>query len=183
MKLHVPYCTSNLVEESAQIKTKTFTTDGVTCAKMVMDFFGPNAAQEMSELINYGNTLGVCDVSPFVMIDSLVILLKVRGIHATKEYFRNNSFDFFLSTYVQNLYDIEARENGIATIIASIAEGVPVIALLKDHPVVLFGYENKNGQITGFHYHDPKGERGEAVFISAADFRATWTRTAILLEK
>lgn len=189
MKLHVPYFSYSI----AQQHTLPLTTDGVTCAKMVLDYFGFNPNEDIHSLIEQGNTIGVCDVSPFVMVDSLVVLLRVHGMSAVKEYFRNNTFDLMLASYVQTLYDTEARENGIATLIASIAEGVPAIVFIRpanntngifeDYPVVVCGYESTSGDISGFYYHDPRNEKGEDAFIEASDFRSRWNRTAILLEK
>ena len=54
MKLHVPYFSYSI----AQQHTLPLTTDGVTCAKMVLDYFGFNPNEDIHSLIEQGNTIG-----------------------------------------------------------------------------------------------------------------------------
>lgn len=186
MKLNIPYLSYNIEAVNRELST-----EGITCAKMVMDFYGFSTNEDIRDLLSWGNSIGACDKDPF-MIDSLVVLLQAHGFRAYKEIFRNNSFDFILANALQEIYDKEYRENGIAAIVASIAESVPVITLMKDaadihaeeHVVLMYGFEAAKGELTGFYYHDPASdESGEGQFISLETFRKAWKRTAVFLDR
>jgi|GEM_PF-4600194 len=179
MKLNVPYLSVNMPKQNTAVSL-----EGVTCAKMIMDFYGFKTAEDMRELLSWGNSIGACDrLHPF-MIDSLVVLLRAHGFHAYKEIFRNNSFDFILANAIQDMYDREYRENGICAIVASISESVPVIAIIEEHVVLMYGYEAEKGELAGFYYHDPASdESGEGQFISLEHFRKAWKRTVIFLDR
>lgn len=159
---------------------------------MVMDFYGLNTSDDMRDLFTWGNSIGACDKLHPSRIDSLVVLLRANGFMAYKEIFRNNSIDFVLANAIQEMYDREYRENGISAIVASIAESVPVIAIIEDaslpnseeHVVVMYGFEASKGELTGFYYHDPASdESGEGQFISLDTFRKAWKRTAVFLDR
>lgn len=188
MKINVPYISF----DNSRITNAAVATDGITCAKMIMDYYGFKTTEDMRELLAWGNCIGACDKIHSVMLDSLVVLLQVKGFYAYKEVFKNISFDFVLSNAIHELYDREYRENGITAIVSSISESIPVIALVnngnetidEEHVVLLIGYEASKGELKGLYYHDPASDQsGESQFISMDDFRNAWRRTAIFLDK
>jgi len=56
----------------------------------------------------------------------------------------------------------------------------------KFHMVVLTGFEEKDGTIVGFYYHDPESasrERGQHLFVRRETFLREWRKMAIFVHK
>jgi uncharacterized protein YvpB len=96
-------------------------------------------------------------------------------------------------------YELKARrvegvnvEDGIKDIKSSLEKGNPVIVSAikyilgqtKFHMVVVTGFEEEDGQITGFYYHDPESadrEKGQNIFTDIKTFTGGWRRMAIFI--
>ncbi|MGB8815621.1 MAG: C39 family peptidase [Minisyncoccia bacterium] len=118
--------------------------------------------------------------------DLLVMLLCNRQVFAYKQEFK--SFDNGLT---ENESPIKF---GINKIVKNIKEKFPVIiSLAKDitnprlsgHMVVVSGFEEKNGILSGFYINDPEKKTemdGKDIFVNIEDFVKSWKKLAILTE-
>lgn len=84
----------------------------------------------------------------------------------------------------------ELNEEGIRFLVSEIRAGRPVIVSAikkftekdKFHMVVLVGFQEQNGVINGFLYHDPDSTmytEGENQYVPMDIFQETWRRMAI----
>lgn len=84
----------------------------------------------------------------------------------------------------------ELNEEGIQFLISELRAGRPVIVSAvkkfqeddKFHMVVLTGFEEKNGLVTGFYYHDSDTtvrKDGKNLFVPIDIFREKWRKMAI----
>ena len=83
-------------------------------------------------------------------------------------------------------------EKGMASIIDALRRNHPVIVSAtkhilgqtKFHMVVITGYEEDRGAITGLYYHDPESttrERGQHLFVDKETFMREWRKMAIFI--
>ncbi len=84
----------------------------------------------------------------------------------------------------------ELNEDGIIFLISELRSGRPLMVstiknfevIDKFHMVVLTGFEEEDGKVTGFYYHDPDSHtRAEGVnqFVPLDIFSSAWRRMAI----
>jgi len=84
----------------------------------------------------------------------------------------------------------ELNEEGVNFLISELRSGRPVVVSAvknfeeddKFHMVILTGFEEKDGAVTRFYYHDSdttKRGEGENLHVSISIFRAKWRKMAI----
>ncbi len=181
MKLSVPYFSLSF----SPTQKNPVDVRGVTCAKMVFDFYGINE-RSIEDLLYVSGSIGLYDTPPNFMLDSLIVLLKMHGFSARKEYFKNYEIDFALSEQVLEMYDVGYREEGILALAESLYNKRPVIttvsqtenAVGNDKLMLLIGYDKTEEGIQGFYYHDAEHEDK---FVSISEFRQMWKRMAVFV--
>lgn len=151
----------------------------IVCLKMVLGYYGKN--REIMDLINEGKEAGGYGKSGWFQ-DAVVALAKANGVNS----FRKEGID-------ENLGVEEIRENldkGNPVIISGVKH---FMEQTKFHLVVITGYEEEEGKLSGFYYHDPENtdknraendrERGYNRFVSLENFKKDWRKMAIYFEK
>ncbi|MFA6340721.1 MAG: C39 family peptidase [Candidatus Paceibacterota bacterium] len=172
MKLNVPYY-SQFIDVSDRYWMPRACL--ITCLKMVLNYYGKAEDVSIDDLIKKGQDIGGYGKSGWFH-DSIVALAKDLGL----EVHREEKID---------------TEEGLLHIKGSIDKNDPVIvSIVKDilgqkkfHTVVITGYEEKDGKISGFYFHDPEStsdERNrEAKFVDTDIFKSEWRRMAIFFGK
>jgi hypothetical protein len=182
MKLDVPYLSQHLDVNEEEWRNRACTP---TCLKMVMDFYWGDEAQEtlvLDDLIKEGNEIGGHnDVFGWIH-DYIVILAHNHGFRAYKEEFKSRD----------PVYNGRLAEMGIVKIKQQLAAERPVMVSAvkkfketgKYHTVLLTGFEEENGKLTGFYYHDPDAEtvkEGKDQFVTLSVFIEHWRRLCIFV--
>ena len=168
MKLLVPYYSQFLDVEDKYWMPRAC---GMACVKMVLDFYEVDTAP-LDELIKKGSEEG--GYGPWGWVhDYFVALAKEYGLEAHREEKMDPS-------------------QGMAVITLALRHNHPVIVSAvkyilgqtKFHMVVITGYEEDRGAITGLYYHDPESttrERGQHLFVDKETFMREWRKMAIFI--
>ena len=167
MKLDIPYYSQFLDVESKERMPKAC---AVACIKMVME--AHKKVPSIDELFAKCENSGGYGPSGWYH-DALVSLVKEYGFSAKRK-------------------EWDEAETGINTLKKSLDEGNPVVISAvkyileqtKFHMVLLIGYEEKDGKLTGFYYNDPESlnkEKAKNLFVSIKTFKKEWRRMAIFI--
>lgn len=151
---------------------------GVACLKMLLDVKGVQTPP-LDEMIAQGCAIGAHGEYGWKH-DGLIALAKQYGTRLSRAEWRKSETES----------EDELNEKGIIFLLSELRAGRPVIVSAikkfeeadKFHMVVITGFEEISGAVTGFYYHDSdtktRGE-GENFFVPIDTFRAKWRRMAI----
>jgi hypothetical protein len=126
--------------------------------------------------------------------DAIVMLLRNHGLSAYRQEFRSVEKDLINKTDKVSPTEKVLVDFALTKIQKSIISGQPVIASVwkkfsiqeKLHLVLITGFEEENGQITGFHVNDPiednTNEQGQ-FFVPIERFLNAWRKFAIFVER
>ena len=146
-----------------------------TCLKIIFEYHGKAKDISLDELIKNLNDAGGYGKSGWFH-DAIVAKAKEFGFYAFRQEKMNEL-------------------NGVTDIKKNLDEGNPVIVSVikfvlgqtKFHTVVLVGYEEAGGALTGFYFHDPESTSSdhnrEPFFVDISTFKKQWRQMAIFIEK
>jgi len=167
----------------------------IVCVKMMLDFFGKKVDVEslIKEGLVISNNLSKKGKPQNGYTkefgwghDSLLMLLRNRGVVAYEQEFKS-----FTDGFLEN---DSLAEFGVNKIADSIKKEFPVIISiaknasnrrLSGHMVIVYGYEEKKGILSGFYINDPEQKtelKGKNIFIKKEDFIKNWKKLAIFTE-
>lgn len=175
MKISVPYYSQYLdvTDELWQPRACS-----IVCLKMLLESKDV-ATTSLDEMITQGEAIGAHGESGWKQ-DGIIALAKQYGAKLSRNEWRQSD----------TKSPEELNEEGIQFLISELRSGNAVLASAvkkftevdKFHLVVLTGFEENDGVLTGFYYHDSdtqvRGE-GENLFVTIDIFRAKWRRMAI----
>lgn len=175
MKIKVPYYSQYLDVTDTMWQPRAC---GVACLKMLLEAKGEKVPT-LDEMIEQGCAIGAHGEYGWKH-DGLIALAKQYGAKLSRAEWRQSD----------SATPEELNEEGIQFLISELRSGRPVLVSAvkkfqeddKFHMVVLTGFEEKDGVITGFYYHDSdttKSGEGENLFVPINIFRAKWRRMAI----
>ena len=175
MKISVPYYSQYLDVADELWRPRAC---GVACLKMLLEAKGEHAPT-LDEMIAQGCAIGAHGEYGWKH-DGLVALARQYGVKLSRNEWRQSE---------SNTPD-ELNEEGVNFLISELRSGRPVIVSAvknfeeddKFHMVILTGFEEESGEVTGFYYHDSdttsRGD-GKNLHVSINIFRAKWRRMAI----
>lgn len=168
----------------------------IVCLKMVMDYYRAgdkkNKLPAVEDLIKEGFLIGGFGINGW-MHDAIVMLAHNYGFSAYRQEFRSMDIDYDSKKTRDGIYHDKLSQDGVEKIVRYLHSKKPVIVSAvkkfqqeedKFHTVVLIGYEEKDGKIVGFYYHDPNAlvrEDGEKQFVNMESFEKFWRRLAIFI--
>ena len=151
---------------------------GLVCLKMLLEA-SHIQTPSLNEMLVQGDAIGAYGEWGW-RHDGLIALGKQYGARLSRAEWRQS----------ETKTDEELSDEGIAFLVAQLLARRPVaVSAIKNfevadkfHLVVLTGFEEEEGLVTGFYYHDSdtqvRGE-GENIFVPMDTFRAKWRRMAI----
>ena len=167
MKLNVPYYSQFLdVDDKLWIPRAC----AIACLNMVLDYHGKDTS--LTDLIKEGDSIGGYGPSGWYH-DSLIELAKGFGLEAS----RIENVDF--KAGIEDIRNSLEKNNPV--IISAIKY---ILGQTKFHVVVITGFEEKDGNITGFYYHDPESvdrKKGQNIFVDIDIFELGWRKMAIFI--
>jgi|SRR6185312_15958045 len=184
MKLSVPYYSQFDKIHDAEWKQRGC---AVVCLKMCLDFAKPGDVPSIEDLIKEGEIIGGYVPKIGWKHEAIVRLAHNHGVPAYQEEFKSVHVDLAKKTFSKSEFEKDLIDKGIERIKNSIDSGVPVIVStatpLGFHQVVVVGYEDNVGTLTGFFVNDPDNRDGERkdFFISLADFLHQWRMFTIFV--
>jgi hypothetical protein len=172
----------------------------IVCLKMAFDFLSPGTTPSIDHLIEEASfhTISMKEhglitekaASFGTVHDVLVSLAHNYGVLAYREEFKSLSVTE-AKVVVPSPFVEVMLESGIKKIVASLETGSLVIASVfpglsegkSFHTILLIGFEDRDGTLTGFYYHDPdaRTEARNDQFIALADFVIYWRKMAVFL--
>lgn len=197
MKLDVPYYSQFKDVEREDLKPRAC---AMTCLKMALDFLVPGRAPSIDVLMHeaMAHTASMIQVGLITEVvaaqglhrDVTVAMARNYGVNAFREEFKSMSLDE-MNNPVASPYENEIYDNGVKKIVAMLETGsLPLISILPGlsegksfHSVLFVGFEEENGTLKGFYYHDSdaKDEPRKAVFMPFDEFNAYWRKMAIFI--
>lgn len=151
---------------------------GVACLKMLLDSRGTETPP-LDEMIAQGCAIGAHGEWGWKH-DGLIALARQYGAKLSRNEWRKS----------ESKTPEELNEEGIMFLISELIAKRPVLVSAikkfeeadKFHMVLLTGFDERDGAVIGFYYHDSdttvRGE-GENLFVPIDTFRAKWRRMAI----
>jgi uncharacterized protein YvpB len=141
-----------------------------SCLKMVLDYHNKTNTPSINDLIKKGEADGGYGKSGWFH-DSIVNLAKEYGLDAHRE---------------ENILGIESLKNSLDKnnpIIVSVTKFI--LGQTKFHTIVLTGYEEVGGEVSGFYFHDPEStsieRHRESQFVNIETFNKEWRKMAIFI--
>lgn len=203
--LDVPFTSQNIPDVPKNWINRSC---GVTCVKMVLDYFfekdliyfaGPKNKLSINQLIDEGIQIGSYKENVGWIHSGLVKILRNHGVLSYTQEFKsvNVTIDQIHGvTFVDGKNYPEMPIYGIKKIISSLNSERPVIVSVEpgfsnnkdNHLIVLTGFENINfdNKIDGFiYFHDPDARDGVEKInfkVSLSDFIKKWRKMAIFLD-
>ncbi len=168
MKLSVPYYSQFVdVEDKFWMPRACLP----TCLKMILSFKHKAENVPIIELIKKGETEGGYGKSGWFH-DSIVNLAKGYGLESYR---------------AEKIENIESLKNSLdknSPVIVSIIKFI--LGQTKFHTVVLTGYEEAEGSVSGFYFHDPESTSNDrdrnARFVDIKTFEKEWRKMAIFID-
>lgn len=167
----------------------------IVCLKTVMDFYASDRAgkkiPQISDLIKEGVLIGGFGKDGWLH-DSIVMLAHNHGFSAYRQEFRSMDIDYENEKMISGTFEEKISKDGIDKFLRYLNSKKPVIVSVvkkfkeedKFHTVVLVGYEEKEGNIIGFYYHDPDAngvEDGAGQYVDIDTFKKYWRKFAIFI--
>ncbi len=197
MKLDIPYYSQFTEVTSDEWKDRSCI---VVCLKMALDFLVPGKAPSVDRLIEeallhsasmmeHGLITAKSATHGFVH-DVIVVLAHNHGVPAYREEFKSLSLDehnkpipspyvdLILQRGIEKLKQgIQSRHVPIVSVFPGLSEGESF------HTILLTGFEEKDGVVTGFYYNDPdaKDEQRKDLFLELPDFLKYWRKMVIFV--
>src|SRR5690606_8315578 len=122
---------------------------------------------------------------------SLALLSHNHGVPAYAEEFRSVHVDLTSKSFSPSEFEIELEQYGIQKLIEHLRKGRTAIASIRPglssgksiHTILLIGFEEKDGELKGFFFHDPDAPEAPRndQFIALPDFRSYWRKMAIFI--
>jgi hypothetical protein len=145
------------------------------CLKIILSYHGKADDISIDTLITDMNTKGGYYENGW-RHDHIVEKAKEFGFYAYRQEQMNE---------VQGITELRKTLDAGNPVIVSVIKFI--LGQTKFHTVVLVGYEEKGGAITGFYFHDPEStstdRNREAPFVDIDTFKRQWRRMAIFIEK
>jgi hypothetical protein len=187
MKKEIPYYSQFLDVLNPDWKNRSCS---VVCLKMALDYFAPENSPSLDDLIEEGVMIGGYGEHGWKH-PSIALLAHNHGVPAYCEEFRSVTVNIHDKTFSKSLFEGVMLETGITKIINTLKQGGLVIVSVPRnmqeggtfHTVLLTGFEEKDGGIEGFYYHDPDAENDSKKdqWITTQDFGVFWRKMAIFL--
>ncbi len=197
MKLKVPYHSQFRDSVREEWKSKACT---VTCLKMAGDFLVPERLPSIDELFSEAlfhsesmrskGLIADIALSNGFPHDVIILLAHNYGIPAYREEFKSKSINTN-SEIKESQYSGDMLNEGINRLRQSIENGKPpIVSVLPGlsegtsfHTILLVGFEEENGVVSGFYYHDPDSKviDLESIFIPISKFLEFWRKMAIFV--
>ena len=188
MKLDIPYYSQIRDVKNPEWKKRAC---GVVTLLMVLKFFKKDITLSVDDLIIEGLAINAHNEHGWIH-DGLVALARNYGAHAYCQEFKSRLFDAVKKIMTIHPIEESLTEDGIKKIVETLRSGAPVIASVlgkfnengEYHLVPLVGFEEKDGVVSGFYYHEPNAEReseGAFQFVDIATFRQFWRKFAIFI--
>lgn len=188
MKREVPYYSQFVDVKNPEWKARACS---VVCLKMALDYFIPGHSPSVDDLIEEGVIIGGYAEHgwkhPFISL-----LAHNHGVSAYCEEFRSLAVNVYDKTFSKSQFEDAMLDTGIKKITTTLQAGGLVIASVPRnmqsggtfHTVLLIGFEEKDGEIVGFYYHDPdaEGDPKEDQFVNLSDFKKLWRRMGIFIQ-
>lgn len=164
---------------------------GIACTKMVLNYLKPDNKELIDDLIEEGVLVGGYSKNGWDH-ESIVRLLRNRGISAYREEFRSVLVDSAQRKFLKSTYENPMLLTGIKKIKKCLECEKPVIVSVEpyfsenteSHLVVLTGFlEDKENGLEGFFYNDPDSKFGvkKDNFIELPKFKKMWRKMAIFV--
>lgn len=131
-----------------------------------------------------------------ISLDQLILDLNTKGGYGKSGWFHDHIVEYAKGVGLYAYREEKMNEDkGVSEIKKTLDEGnlviVSVIKFIlgqtKFHTVVLLGYEEKAGVVSGFYFHDPEStsddRNREPIFVDIETFKRQWRRMAIFIEK
>ncbi|MFA6338817.1 MAG: C39 family peptidase [Candidatus Paceibacterota bacterium] len=188
MKLETPYYSQLLDVKDKEWQSRSC---GIVCLKMAFDFLSPNSTPSVDELIKEGLYIGGHGPQGWIH-DSLVILAHNHGFNSYKQEFKSLKVDIENKKTDEGEFQEKFLNDGVLKIKNSIKENTPVLVSIirqgrpDSHMVLVVGFEENKGELSGFNYYDPNSlnkEEGANKFFTIEDFKNNWRRLAIFVGK
>lgn len=196
MKLDVPYYSQFNDVQNPEWQDKACS---VACLKMALDFLQPHRVPDLNALMSEAFTHGTSMLEHGLVTetaakhgiphDVIVLMAHNYGVTAYREEFK--SLTAKDGAMIESEYAPAMLEKGLQKITAMLETGSLVIASIlpglssgsSNHTILLIGFEDNAGTLTGFYYHDPdsKTEARNSEFISLEDFLKYWRKLAIFV--
>ena len=175
MKISVPYYSQYLDVTDPMWQTRAC---GVACLKMLLEAKGEHPPS-LDEMIAQGCSIGAHGEWGWKH-DGLIALARQYGAKLSRNEWRKS----------ESKSPEELNEEGIKFLLSELIAKRPVLVSAikkfeeddKFHMVVLTGFEERDGAVIGFYYHDSdttKRGEGENLFVPIDIFRTKWRRMAI----
>ena len=163
---------------------------GVACVKMVIKYFRSDNDESIDALIDEGVRIGGYGNNGWDH-ESLVRILRNRGIYSYREEFRSQVILPGKSSGMPSVYDKRMAEAGINKIKKMLQAKRPVIVSVDtgfdenktSHLIVLTGFDADETGVSGFMYNDPQSDGGvkKNLFVNLDKFNKYWRRLAIFV--
>lgn len=187
--LDVPYYSQyqNVLEEKWRSRAC-----GVACAKMVVKYFQPSNDESIDALIDEGVRIGGYKNEEGWDHESIVRLLRNRGLFAYREEFKSQVLRAGETKGMPSIYDAKMAKAGIKKIYKMLKVGRPVIVSVdagfgennSSHLVVLVGFDlDDSGEVSGFVFNDPDAKTGikKNIFVDIGKFERYWRRMCVFV--
>ena len=197
MKLSVPYYSQFHDVTKEEWRSKACT---VVCLKMALDFLVPDRTSSIDNLLHeaviHSNSMlsrgliseeSLSHGSPH---DVIVMMAHNYGVTAYREEFKSMAIGLS-GAMEQSKFADEMFQQGLKKIVAILETGgLPIVSVLPGlsegksfHTILLIGFEDNNGTLTGFYYHDSDaaGEARNDLFITLEEFTKYWRKMAIFI--
>lgn len=186
MKHEVPFYSQYDDVERSEWKSKSCT---ITCLKMALDALCSNRAPSIDHLIDEGVLIGGRNEHGWIH-GKVAIIAHNYGVPAYAEEFRSITVQSNGKSEISP-YEESITSYGIHKLHSLVRARVfPIVSVPRNmeqsgsfHSILLIGYEEVGGTLTGFYYHDPdtEKERREGEFVSIGDFARLWRKMAICI--
>ena len=190
MKLNVPYYSQFLDVEDKEWMPRSCS---VVCLKMVFDYNSIDTNLSIDDLKQEGVIIGEYTIDGWSH-EVLVRLARNHGLHAYRQEFRSQIINLANSIAKESKHEKKLIDEGMKKLTEELRNKRPVIVSInkftlgqeKSHAVLLTGFEEENGEITGFYYHDPESlnrEKAMHLFVDLEIFKKAWRKFAIFTYK
>jgi len=145
----------------------------IACLKMVLDYYG-KVAPSLYEMVIRGKDEGGHTQSGWLHDYSLKVAAQ-HGLHAERQE---------KMEVTRSLLEFKARLSAKEPVIVSVFRNFS--EKTKFHQVVLVGFAEENGTLSGFYVHDPDAKDTESrkgLFVPLPTFVDNWRKMAIFISK
>jgi len=189
-RLDVPYYSQHqdVTEPSWQKRSC-----GIVCTKMVLNYLKPDNKELIDDLIEEGVIVGGYNSDHGWNHESIVRLLRNRGIPSYQEEFRSVLVDSLQRRFLKSTHENPMISGGLNKIHKSIMDKNPVIVSVEpnfdenktSHLIVLTGFSEDKYGLDGFFYNDPDSREGikKDKFIELSKFKDYWRNMAIFISE